>query len=227
MQNEMICFLTLIFDNFIFVSIGNLSSGIEQLRTCNRCHRIFPVLSDLFNHMCDDEDDLRQRKSAMSSSSSSSYSSNKHTSDNLFHNNNNNKTKLDSSTLFDRKSSPNQGLSSRSFKLNRRSSFNDSLGSSLSSKKFFSPLSSSTLEQEKHSTSIHVSPLHRSINNRSSFDTTHIPLLKRPLFRPDSNHITRISSSPSSRPLFNDKQQHSSSAYVYLRNPSSPMRVVS
>jgi hypothetical protein len=165
--------------------------------------------------MCDDEDDLFQRKSAMSSASSSSYSSNKHTSDNLFHNNINNQTTLDSSTLFDKKSSPNQRSSSRSFKLNRRSSFNDSSDSSLRSKAFFSP----TIEQQPNSTSIHRS--------KSPFDTTHIPLLKRPLFRPDSNRITRISSSPSPRPLFNDKQPHSSSAYVYLRNPSSPMRVVS
>jgi hypothetical protein len=34
---------------------GGLSNDIDQLRTCHRCHRIFPVLSDLFNHTCDDE----------------------------------------------------------------------------------------------------------------------------------------------------------------------------
>jgi len=208
----------------IFVSIGSLSSGIEQLRTCNRCHRIFPVLSDLFNHMCDDEDDLLQTKSTISSSTSSS---NKHTSDNLF--NNNNKTTLDSSSLFDKKSSPNQGSSSsaRSFKLNRRSSFNDSSVSSLRSKQqLFSPPASPIIKQQTNSTSIHISPINRSYNTKSPLDTTHIPLLKRPLFRQDSNNVTRISSSPSPRPLFNDKQQHSSSAYVYLRNPS-PMRVIS
>jgi hypothetical protein len=166
--------------------------------------------------MCDDEDDLIQRKSAMSSSSSSSYSSNKHTSDNLFNNNHNQPT-LDSSTLFDKKSSPNQGSSSRSFKLIRRSSFNDSSTSSLRSKNHFSPTT------ESHQTN--SSPIHRS---QSPFDTAHIPILNRPLFRPESNHLTRISSSSQSpKPLFNDRHKHSSSAYVYLRNPSSPMRVVS
>lgn len=41
---------------------GGLSNDIDQLRTCNRCHRIFPVLSDLFNHICDDENDLFSSK---------------------------------------------------------------------------------------------------------------------------------------------------------------------
>ncbi len=41
---------------------GNLSNDIDQLRTCKRCHRIFPVLSELFNHICDDENDLLSTK---------------------------------------------------------------------------------------------------------------------------------------------------------------------
>jgi hypothetical protein len=218
-----LCRITVIKFYDLFFDTGGLSSGIEQLRTCNRCHRVFPVLSDLFNHMCDDEDDLLQKKPTPSSS-------NKYTSDNVF----NNKTTLDSSSLFDKKSSPNQESSSsssaRSFKLNRRSSFNDSSLSSLRSKKLFSPISPPSTpihKQHINSTSIHVSPISRSNNNKSPLDTTYIPFLKRPLFRTDSNNFSRISSSPSPRPSFNDKQSHSSSAYVYLRNPSSPMRVTS
>ena len=213
----------------MFLSTGSLSSGIEQLRTCNRCHRMFPVLSDLFNHMCDDEDDSIQTKPPTSSS-------NKYTSDNLF-NQNNNKTTSDNSSFFDKKSSLNQesspsssSSSARSFKLNRHSSFNDSSLSSSRSKKFYSPISPPSTpihKQHINSTSIHVSPINRSNNNKSPLDSTYIPLFKRPLFRPDSNNFSRISSSPSPRPLFNDKQPHSSSAYVYLRNPSSPMRVTS
>lgn len=42
--------------------LGSLSNDIDQLRTCKRCHRIFPVLSDLFNHICDDENDLLSSK---------------------------------------------------------------------------------------------------------------------------------------------------------------------
>ncbi|CAF3731492.1 unnamed protein product [Rotaria sordida] len=208
------------------VSSDNLSSGIEQLRTCTRCHRIFPVLSDLFNHMCDDEDDLLQTTSISSSD--------KRTSDTLL-DYNNKKTPLNSSSLFDKKSSPNQNSSSpssssKSFKLSRHSSFNDSSGSSLRSKKLFSS-NSPTLKQHKNSTSIRISPINRSNNNNnnnnnSSLDTQHIPLFKRPLLRADSNNIRHTSSSPSPRPLFNDRQQHLSSAYVYLRNPSSPVRVI-
>jgi len=160
--------------------------------------------------MCDDEEDLFQPKSTI-------FSSNKYTSENLF----NNKTTLDNSSLFDKKSSPNQGLSSsKPFKLNRHSSFNDS---SLRSKKLFSPISP-PLSPIINQHTIHISPVNRLNNYKTTLDTTHIPLIKqRPLFRPN---LTRISS-PSPRPLFNDKQQqhHSSSTYVYLRNPSSPVRV--
>lgn len=49
-------------------SSGGLSNDLDQLRTCNRCHRIFPVLSDLFNHLCDDENDLLSTKSTNNSS---------------------------------------------------------------------------------------------------------------------------------------------------------------
>src|SRR4051812_22387511 len=45
-----------------FIFKGGLLNDIDQLRTCNRCHRIFPVLSDLFNHICDDENDLLSSK---------------------------------------------------------------------------------------------------------------------------------------------------------------------
>jgi hypothetical protein len=210
-----LCRITVIKFYDLFFDTGGLSSGIEQLRTCNRCHRVFPVLSDLFNHMCDDEDDLLGTKFSTSSTS-------KFTSDNIF----NNKTKLDNSSLFEKKSSLNQGPSSTSFKLNRRSSFNDSSIPSLRSKKLFSPISSpSTIKQQQQQQHLNPTSINRSNNNTSPLDTMHIPLLKRPLFRPDSNNITRISSSPSPRPLSRDKQHHSSSAYVYLRNPSSPVRV--
>lgn len=190
---------------FVFFHTGSLLNGIEQLRTCDRCHRIFPVLSDLFNHMCDDEEDeLIQRKSTMSSSIPSSSSSTKHTSENSFQKPNKPST-ADRKISLDPNSSSNQRSSARSFKLNRRSSFNDSTVPSLrSNQQLFSPT---------------ISP---SVNPK--LDTTHnIPFHKRPLFRTDS---TRISSSPS-RTLFNDKPHHSSSAYVYLRNPTSPMRVIS
>lgn len=154
--------------------------------------------------MCDDEDELIQRKSAVSSSSPSSISSTKYTSDNSFHNTNNHeKTTLDSKNSLERNSPSNQGSSVRSFKLNRRSSFNDSSIPTLRSNHLFSPPSSSA-----------------QVN--STYDTAHIPLHKRTLFRTDS---TRVSSSPST--LFTDKPQHKSSAYVYLRNPASPMRVLS
>lgn len=36
---------------------GGLSNDLDQLRTCKRCQRTFPVLSDLFNHLCDDENE--------------------------------------------------------------------------------------------------------------------------------------------------------------------------
>lgn len=94
------------------VSLGNLTNGIEQLRTCERCHRIFSVLSDLFNHICDDEKDVIRSGSSRLLPSDTKYI-------------------------------PQQGVSS---------------------------------------------------------------------YRPSS-----------SRSLNNDKQQHSSRAYIYLRNPSSPI----
>lgn len=57
---------------FLF-SQGGLSSDIEQLRTCHRCHRIFPVLSELFNHICEDDDkEKTQFNSSKSDQSTSS-----------------------------------------------------------------------------------------------------------------------------------------------------------
>ena len=196
-----------------FLHTGGLSSGIEQLRTCDRCHRIFPVLSDLFNHMCDDEqEELIQRKSAMSSSIPSSISSNRHTSENSIQNPE--KLTADSKNSLDTNSPSNQRSSARSFKLHRRSSFNDSPGSSLrSNTKLFSPPSSPSVSQT-------VNPKHDTKYN--------IPFHKRPLFRTDSTRISSSPSSSSSRTLLNDKPHHSSNAYVYLANPTtSPMRVIS
>ncbi|CAF4864219.1 unnamed protein product, partial [Rotaria magnacalcarata] len=74
----------------------------------------------------------------------------------------------------------------------------------------FSPPSSPILKQHTNSIPIHVSVLNRSNNNKLSSETMHIPLFKRPLLRADANNTRRISSSPSPRPLFNDKQQSSS-----------------
>jgi len=39
---------------------GQISNDLDQLRTCDRCHRKFPVLSDLFNHICDDQTDPKE-----------------------------------------------------------------------------------------------------------------------------------------------------------------------
>jgi hypothetical protein len=128
--------------------LGSLSNDIDQLRTCKRCHRIFPVLSDLFNHICDDENDLLSSK---------------------FDKNN--------ISLIDQISS----TSPKSFKLSRHTSFNNS------------PISSSS------------SQIHKLIP--SSLESEHIPTFKRPLY-----HL-------------NEQEQHSTSAYINLRNPSSPIRV--
>ena len=46
--------------------LGGLANDIDQLRTCDRCHRVFPVLSDLFNHICDDENDVLSSNSGKS-----------------------------------------------------------------------------------------------------------------------------------------------------------------
>lgn len=81
--------------------------------------------------------------------------------------------------------------------------------------KLVSPLSPSSSPTINHSdlTSIHVQPRNDSSNkNQSSLETEHIPLFKRPLFQPDMTAT-------------NDKQPHSSSTYIYLRNPSTPLRV--
>ena len=212
-----------------FLYQGNLASGIEQLRTCDRCHRVFPVLSDLFNHMCDDdEDDLIRTKSTLSSPTAAA---NKQTSDRLFHtntnestlNNSHNNHEFETTTKpkIDHDATASPSLSStKSFKLNRRSSFNDSLSPS---NKLFSPPSTPLIKEQLNST--YVSPLNRSRSTKSPFDAPHIPVLNRPLYRPDSTHFTRISSSPSPRPLFNGRQQYSSTGYINLQHPSSPMRV--
>ena len=197
-----------------------MSSDIEQLRKCDRCHRIFSILSDLFNHICDDEDDLLQ--------SISTSPSTKPTSDNLLHNN---KTTINSSSLFDKKSSSNrESLSSKSFKLNHQSSFIGSSGSSLCSEKVFSPVPSSSspkLKQYPNPTSIDIPSVNHSNNNKSSLEKMHIPYLRRSLLRPSSSTPRYTSLLPSSNPLLDDKSRHTSSAYIYLRNPFSPMRVIS
>ena len=83
------------------VYIDSFSSGIEQLRTCNRCHQVFPVLSDLFNHICDDEDDNIVQSTLTNSSK-------KYISDNSF---NPNKTTLDHNFVLNKTSLSNQGSS--------------------------------------------------------------------------------------------------------------------
>lgn len=69
---------------FFFFLKGGLSSDIEQLRTCNRCHRVFPVLSELFNHVCDDKNRFNTSKTeqqpANPSTSPKSFKSTRHTS---------------------------------------------------------------------------------------------------------------------------------------------------
>jgi hypothetical protein len=134
---------------YFFFHTGGLSNDIDQLRTCHRCHRIFPVLSELFNHTCDDENDMFSSKSPSPSS------------------------KIDNKTTNDKISS----ISPESFKLNQHS-----IPSFTKHKLFSSP----------SSTSIHK--------------TEHIPTFKRPLFQPDD-------------------KQYSSTAYINMRNPSSPIRV--
>lgn len=207
---------------FYFIGTDHLSNGIEQLRTCSRCHRIFPVLSDLFNHMCDDDDDLLRTKSVSSSPQ---------TSDNILNNKNDNKTTLNSSAFFDTTPPTNQESSpssSKSFKLNAHSSLNNSSTSSLRSRKLFSP-KSSILKQHSNTTSECASPTSTSIHSKSLSDTIHIPLFQRPLLRQDPTSPRHMSSSPSPSPRqsVNNKSKYLSSAYVYLRNPASPMRIVS
>ena len=181
----------------VFVHTGNLSSDINQLRTCHRCHRIFPVLSDLFNHMCDDED-----------VSISSKLTRPLTKSDIKTTMNNNTT----TSLLDKMPS----TSPKSFKLNSSSLANESSTSSRINK-LISPvtsLSSPTIKQTKTSLSIQGIPTnHLNKTNQSSLRTEHIPVFKRPLFQPYTT---------TSR---NRQQQHSSSAYIYLRNPSASLPV--
>ncbi|CAF2216112.1 unnamed protein product [Rotaria magnacalcarata] len=178
-------------------SFGGLSNDINQLRTCNRCHRIFPVLSDLFNHTCDDEDDLISSKSTTSAAKSD------------------NKMTHDNASFLDKISS----TSPKSFKINLHSSFNNSSTPTSNSHKLVSPLSppSSPIIKRTDSTSIPANSVN-DINNTIllSSKTEHIPVLKRPLFQPD------IINSPDNQ---QQQQQHSSSAYIYLNNSRSPLRV--
>ncbi|UJR16301.1 hypothetical protein I4U23_003207 [Adineta vaga] len=168
-------------------SSGNLSNDNNQIRKCHRCQKTFSVLSELFNHICDDEHDLISSKSTKIE----------------------NKTSNDSTTsLFDKISS----TSTKSFKLNRLPTFNNSpISSSTHLNRLFTPHSSSTVKQP-HSTSIHISivdELNRP--KRSTFSHDHNPIFKRPLFQ---SNLSTSSNKPSS-----------SSTYVYLRNPTSSIRV--
>ncbi|CAF0790133.1 unnamed protein product [Adineta steineri] len=189
-------------------SFGGLSSDNDKLRTCHRCHKIFPVLSDLFNHTCDDENDLVLSKSTAPSTKSDNKSTNDHT-----------------TSLLDKISSS----STKSFKLSRHPpTFNKSPISSShihrlinpppTSSSLLSTTISSAIPKQTHGASIHISivdELNRP--NRSSLENEHIPMFKRPLYQPDlttSNHKQQ------------QPPKHSSSTYVYLRNPSSsPIRV--
>ncbi|CAF0984921.1 unnamed protein product [Rotaria sordida] len=180
-------------------SFGGLANDINRLRTCYRCHRAFPVLSDLFNHICDDEDDLHLSKSTAPSTKSD------------------NKTTMDNTSLFEKISS----TSPKSFKLNIHSSLNNSSKSSSPIHRLVSPLSpsSSPIMKRTNSTSTHITPAHELDNTyQSLLESEHIPLFKRPLFQSD---ITTSYDNQQQQ----QQQQHSSSTYIYLHNPSSPLRV--
>jgi hypothetical protein len=144
-------------NNIILFHTGGLQSDIDRLRTCHRCHEIFPVLSDLFNHTCDNEDDLLSSKSTTPTTKSNidKLSDNKPTTDNT--------------PLFN--------------KLHRPLSFKNSSISSSRIPKLISPLSSPL--KRTSSISIRLSPVNDINNNQSPIETEHIPHLKRPLFQSD------------------------------------------
>lgn len=179
-----------------FIHTGSLSNDNSQSRTCYRCHRVFPVLSDLFNHICDDEDDLISSKSTTPANKSDK------------------KSTLDNTSILDKISS----TSPKSFKINLQSSTNNSSTPSTNIYKLISPSTSSSSPILKPTDSASIPT--KSLNNsdptsQSSVQTEHIPLYKRPLFQPDvtTSRDTQI------------PPQHSSSAYIYLNNPTSPLRV--
>ena len=43
----------------VFVRLGSFADDLERLRTCQRCERTFPVLSELFNHSCEESKSSR------------------------------------------------------------------------------------------------------------------------------------------------------------------------
>lgn len=199
-------------DYFFFFSVGNLQIGIEQLRSCDRCHRTFSVLSDLFNHMCDDEDATKPDKST--------YSTPKEPSDHLTKQ----KTNLDTDFLV------NQGSGSSSFKLNRRSSFNDSMTSANYSRKLFSTPSSAR-NGPVYQSSIHMTPVTPLIDRRLSSEQSNISTKPRSaLFRRDSLNLTSETSLSSPRSLINDshaktQQEYTPRSFVFVRRPSTVMEV--
>jgi hypothetical protein len=154
-------------NNIILFHTGGLQSDIDRLRTCHRCHEIFPVLSDLFNHTCDNEDDLLSSKSTTPTTKSNidKLSDNKPTTDNT--------------PLFNKIPS----ISPKSFILHRPLSFKNSSIPSSRIPKLISPLSSPL--KRTSSISIRLSPVNDINNNQSPIETEHIPHLKRPLFQSD------------------------------------------
>lgn len=200
----------------IFFPSGNLLHDIDQLRTCDRCRRTFPVLSDLFNHICEDEVDARKNRII--------NSSDKQTSDHSSYHTNN----YERDSPLEKSVSSRQEPSSLSFKLNRRSSFNDSLSSSPGSKVHLCSSSSSN-HKPIYQTSIHLSPGSLSTERKSSSAKLNIPSYSTCFLRTDSSQ----SLSPLTRSLFNDVQQEQPSdlgiprSYVLLRRPSATVNSIS
>ncbi|CAF0802079.1 unnamed protein product, partial [Adineta ricciae] len=167
-------------------SSGSISNDNNQVRKCHRCQKTFPILSDLFNHNCDDENDLILSKSSKLENKASNEST---------------------PSLLEKISSS----STKSFKLNRLPTFNNSPISSNHLHRLFTPHSSSSVKQP-HSNSIHISIIDDfNRPKRATLSNEHHPIYKRPLFQPN------LSTS--------NNKTASSSAYVYLRNPTSSIRV--
>lgn len=169
---------------FFLVLLGSLPSENNQLRRCHRCQKTFPVLSDLFNHVCDDErHGTRARPTPPSLHKAASHGG---------------------SSLLDKISS----TSTKSFKLNRLPTFNNSPISSSHVHRLITPQSpSSTVKSPRASSS----SIHISIIDELNRPNQPSPVYKRPLFQ---RHV----------PTANSKPQ-TSSTYVYLRHPTSSIRV--
>ena len=147
--------------------LGPFFTGSDELRTCHRCQRTFPVLSDLFNHVCDDD--------VPSSKSTGPTMKSNH--DKLFAD----RPKTDSQS---------SSTSSKPFNFHRRPSFNNSSTPSSRVQKLISPLSplsSPTMSKRAHSTSRQTTPITSFHSHHAPSDIGHIPLFKRPLYQPTIN----------------------------------------